>query len=150
MAIERVGGFVENILVSSVYRTAAMYVTDQDDFYNMVVAGDFRGTPRQLLDKIHAVEAELGRDRTKEIRNGPRSIDIDIEIFGRETVSEKDLVIPHERLTERAFVLKPLLEILQIMERNADKRNTDIPFETVFLEEKLSALGEQRIDLLSV
>ena len=71
MAIKRIGGFVEKLCVSSVYRTAAMYVTDQDDFYNMVVAGDFRGTPRQLLEKIHAVEAELGRDRAKEFRNVP-------------------------------------------------------------------------------
>lgn len=150
MAIKRIGGFVEKLCVSSVYRTAAMYVTDQDDFYNMVVAGDFQGTPRQLLEKIHAVEAELGRDRAKEFRNGPRSIDIDIEIFGKESVNESDLVIPHERLTERAFVMKPLLEILQIMEKNADKRITDIPFSSDFLYGKLSELGEQRIDLLSV
>ena len=127
-----------------------MDVTDQDDFYNMVVAGDFRGTPRQLLEKIHAVEAELGRDRAKEFRNGPRSIDIDIEIFGKESVNESDLVIPHDRSTERAFVMKPLLEILQIMEKNADKRITDIPFSSDFLYGKLSELGEQRIDLLSV
>ena len=150
MAIKRIGGFVEKLCVSSVYRTAAMYVTDQDDFYNMVVAGDFRGTPRQLLEKIHDVEAELGRDRAKEFRNGPRSIDIDIEIFGKESVNESDLVIPHERLAERAFVMKPLLEILQIMEKNADKRITDIPFSSDFLYGKLSELGEQRIDLLSV
>ncbi|MCQ2240547.1 2-amino-4-hydroxy-6-hydroxymethyldihydropteridine diphosphokinase [Treponema sp.] len=150
MAIERIGGFVSGVISSSVYRTAAMYVTDQDDFYNMVVAGDFRGTPRELLNKIHAVEAELGRDRSKEFRNGPRSIDIDIEIFGKESLNEIDLVIPHERLTERAFVLEPLLEILQTMEKNADKRNTDIPFEIAFLKEKLSELGDQRIELLSV
>ncbi|WP_407396799.1 2-amino-4-hydroxy-6-hydroxymethyldihydropteridine diphosphokinase [Treponema sp.] len=150
MAIERIGGFVDNLCVSSVYRTAAMYVTDQDDFYNMVAAGDFRGSPRELLDKIHVVESELGRDRSREIRNGPRSIDIDIEIFGSETVDDGDLVIPHERLTERAFVLKPLLEILQITEKDADKLSTDIPFTVAFLEKKLAALGDQRIEKLSV
>ncbi|MCI5830561.1 MAG: 2-amino-4-hydroxy-6-hydroxymethyldihydropteridine diphosphokinase [Treponema sp.] len=149
MAIERTGSFVDSLCVSSVYRTAPMYVTDQDYFYNMVIAGNFRGSPRELLEKIHIVEAELGRDRTKEIRNGPRSIDIDIEIFGKEAVSESDLIIPHERLTERAFVLKPLVEILKTMEKNADKRVMEIPFALDFLEEKLKATGNQGIEKLS-
>ncbi|MBQ0039437.1 MAG: 2-amino-4-hydroxy-6-hydroxymethyldihydropteridine diphosphokinase [Treponema sp.] len=143
MAIERIGGFVSNLSVSSVYRTAAMYVVDQEDFYNMVVTGDFEGSPRQLLDDIHRVESELGRDRTKEFRNGPRSIDIDIEFYGKERVAEPDLVIPHERIEERAFVLKPLLEII---EKDADKINADISF----LEKRLEQLADQRVEKLSV
>lgn len=149
-AIERIGSFVDNLCVSSIYKTGAMYVLDQDDFYNMVCAGEFRGTPRELLCKIHIIEAELGRNRANEIRNGPRSIDIDIEFFGKEFINEIDLIIPHEKLTERAFVLKPLLEILQKNENNADKEIADIPFKIDFLKEKLSALGDQRIELLSV
>ena len=77
------------------------------------------------------------------------SIDIDIEIFGKEAVSESDLIIPHERLTERAFVLKPLVEILKTMEKNADKRVMEIPFALDFLEEKLKATGNQGIEKLS-
>ena len=113
--------FVHGICVSSVYRTAAMYVTDQDDFFNMVVSGLFEGSPRGLLRRIHEVEAAFGRDRSREFRNGPRTLDIDIELFGNQEIREKDLVVPHERMTERAFVLVPLLEILpQYAERYTD------------------------------
>lgn len=143
LAVEKIGGFVDGLCVSSVYRTAAMYVTDQDDFYNMVVSGDFQGSARELLDEIHGVEAELGRNRANEIRNGPRSIDIDIEIFGKEVVREADLVIPHERLMERAFVLKPLLEIIK---KDADKISADISL----FEESLALLEDQRIEKISV
>lgn len=100
--------------LSSVYCTKAMYVTDQADFYNMAVCGMVEDsiTPHKLLESIHVIEAELGRDRAKEIRFGPRSIDIDIELFGSQTINDSVLQIPHPRLSERAFVLTPMLEIL--------------------------------------
>jgi len=87
----------------------------------MVVAGcvDNSMSPHDLLFRIHQIEASLGRDRSREMRNGPRSIDIDIEVFGNEIIHFSDsknamnnLDIPHPRLSERAFVLLPLLEIL--------------------------------------
>lgn len=98
---------------SSVYRTAAMYVTDQEDFFNMVLLGSYDGTPAELLDFIHETEASFGRNREMEIRNGPRPLDIDIELFGSQKISEQNLIIPHERISERAFVLKPLVEVLR-------------------------------------
>lgn len=110
--------FIKNANISSVYRTGAMYVTNQDDFYNMVLTGFYEGEPRELLDRIHEVEAELGRNRDNEFRNGPRSLDIDIELFGDRRIVEADLVIPHERMHERAFVLVPLIEVLR---ENADE-----------------------------
>lgn len=119
-----------------------MYVTDQEDFFNMVVSGNYSGTPHQLLDQIHLVEAEYGRDRSKEIRNGPRSLDIDIELFGNLKVNETDLIIPHERMCERAFVLKPLVEVLK---KSADDNKADI----VFYEEKLKKIKDQKIECLS-
>ncbi|MBQ9626649.1 MAG: 2-amino-4-hydroxy-6-hydroxymethyldihydropteridine diphosphokinase [Treponema sp.] len=104
---------------SSVYKTRAMYYEDQDDFYNMAVLGfvddNGRGGERDafaLLDAIHKIEARFGRDRSKEIRNGPRSLDIDIELYGSQKISAEDLTVPHPRLKERAFVLVPLVEIL--------------------------------------
>ncbi|MBR1913123.1 MAG: 2-amino-4-hydroxy-6-hydroxymethyldihydropteridine diphosphokinase [Treponema sp.] len=97
---------------SSLYRTKALYYTDQDDFYNMVVAGRFEGSAHDLLDFIHGIESKYGRNRAKEVRNGPRSLDIDIELFGQQVIREKNLVVPHERLLERAFVLVPLVEVL--------------------------------------
>ena len=99
---------------SSVYRTKAMYVEDQDDFYNMAVLGyvDDILSPFELLSYIHEIEAKYGRNREEEIRFGPRSLDIDIELFGDDVINTLDLQIPHIRIKERAFVLIPALEIL--------------------------------------
>lgn len=100
---------------SSIYRTRALYVIDQDNYYNMIIKGGVSDTmtPHCLLEKIHGIEAQYGRDRSKEIRFGPRTLDIDIELFGSEIVNTAELVIPHLRMKERAFVLIPLLEILR-------------------------------------
>ena len=99
---------------SSVYKTRAMYVEDQDDFYNMTACGFVYDnlSPQELLKQINNIEAEYGRDRSNEIRFGPRPLDIDIELFGDETINTPDLQIPHPRIAERAFVLVPALEIL--------------------------------------
>lgn len=114
-ACNELGSLLSEFMVSSVYRTKPMYVENQDDFYNMVVRGkvDDSITPEFLLDQIHSIEASLGRDRSKEIRNGPRSIDIDIEFFGSQKINTQILQIPHPRIAERAFVLIPMLEILK-------------------------------------
>ena len=101
---------IVHIKKSSLYRTTAMYYENQEDFYNMVVAGFYSGSPRELLDFIHEVERSLGRDRTKEFRNGPRTLDVDIELFDNEKINDSDLIIPHPRMEERAFVLIPMLE----------------------------------------
>ena len=72
------------MICSSIYITKAQIVTDQDDFYNMVISGQVADeeNPFEFLKKINQIEATYGRDRAKEIRFGPRSLDIDIEIFG--------------------------------------------------------------------
>ena len=113
-AIFELSKILRGVKFSSVYRTKAMYVCDQEDFYNMVLVGflDDGISARDLLGKIHEIEAAFGRDREKEIRFGPRSLDIDIEFFGKQKILDSDLQIPHPRLKERAFVLVPLLEIL--------------------------------------
>lgn len=113
-AVLRLKSLLHDLDCSSVYRTRPMYVTDQSDFFNMVVTGfvDDSLSPHVLLERIHQIEASLGRDRSREIRNGPRSIDIDIELFGKERIRTADLEIPHPRIAERAFVLVPMLEIL--------------------------------------
>lgn len=115
---------LSDVIFSSVYRTKAMYVTDQEDFYNMVVIGSVSDSsdPFELLHRIHCIETKYGRNREKEIRFGPRSIDIDIERFGNETVNHPDLQIPHIRIKERAFVLIPLLEIFS---ESADEKNRE-------------------------
>ncbi|MCQ2611437.1 MAG: 2-amino-4-hydroxy-6-hydroxymethyldihydropteridine diphosphokinase [Treponema sp.] len=112
-AVKELEKILDKAVISSVYRTKAMYVTDQDDFYNMVIAGLVEDNldPHSLLEQIHEIESSFGRDRSKELRFGPRSIDIDIEFFGNLKVNTAVLEIPHPRVKERAFVLEPLLEI---------------------------------------
>lgn len=114
IACKKLKSVLESLVCSSVYITKARYVTNQDDFYNMVVKGYVPDsmTPYDLLNIIHDIEAEGGRNREKEIRFGPRSLDIDIEEFGDTVVSDEILQIPHPRIQERAFVLIPALEIL--------------------------------------
>ena len=114
IACEKLKSVLESVVCSSVYITKARYVTNQDDFYNMVVKGYVSDSmsPYDLLNIIHEIEAEGGRNREKEIRFGPRSLDIDIEEFGDVVISDEILQIPHPRIQERAFVLIPALEIL--------------------------------------
>ena len=133
---------LQNVLkdctLSSIYKTKAMYVTDQEDFYNAAVFGYFSGTPEELLFKTQAIEALFGRNRANEFRNGPRTLDIDIELFGNETISTPKLEIPHPRLQERQFILIPLLDVL--------KENADIPCRSVF-EDYLKHLPDQGVQL---
>ena len=100
---------------SSVYKTPAMYVTDQEDFYNATALGFVADDADafDFLHKINEIEAKYGRDRAKEVRFGPRSLDIDIELFGDERIESPELQIPHVRMEERAFVLIPSIEVLQ-------------------------------------
>ena len=128
---------ITDLKASSLYRTAPLYYQDQEDFFNMVVAGHFVGSPRDLLAFTQQVETQLGRDRSKEIFKGPRSMDIDIELFGNERVQEPDLIIPHAGLTERAFVLMPMLEVFF--------QNADLSINKSFYSECLESLSHQEI-----
>lgn len=94
---------------SSLYETEPVGVTDQPLFLNMVLGLDVTLDPHTLLFRTQAIEHSLGRVRT--IPNGPRTIDIDILLYGDTVVSSETLVIPHARLHERAFMLVPLAEI---------------------------------------
>ena len=98
---------------SPVYRSApAGPVTAQPDFLNMVAGFPPGGglTPRGLLALLQEIEARHGR--TREVDKGPRTLDLDLLLFGEELVVEPDLVVPHPRLGHRAFVLQPLLDLL--------------------------------------
>jgi 2-amino-4-hydroxy-6-hydroxymethyldihydropteridine diphosphokinase len=91
------------------YRTAPCGLIGQPHFVNICVAAETDLSARALLNVIRAAETGLGRER--DIRWGPRTIDIDILAYGDTHIDEPDLTIPHPRLTERAFVLVPLLDI---------------------------------------
>ena len=107
---------LEDPRISGLYITEPQDVSDQPDFINAACTGLFSGTPFELLYRLNKIESDMGRDRSKSVRRGPRIIDIDILLFGDEVIDETDssqrsLIIPHPRLRERRFALVPLLEL---------------------------------------
>jgi 2-amino-4-hydroxy-6-hydroxymethyldihydropteridine diphosphokinase len=95
--------------VSSLYRSAPVGYLDQPDFINAVAQIETDLTPRALLDQLLAIERRYGRVR--DFPNAPRTLDLDILLYGECIVEEAGLAIPHPRMHERAFVLVPLAEI---------------------------------------
>ena len=95
--------------VSSLYRSAAVGYLDQPDFVNAVAGIETALAPRALLDALLEIERRYGRVR--EFPNAPRTLDLDIVLYGEAQVNERGLSIPHPRMHERAFVLVPLAEI---------------------------------------
>ena len=94
---------------SSLYRTAPIGHADQPDFINAVAQLETGLPAERLLAELQEVEARHGRKRS--FPNAPRTLDLDVLLFGDLTLDSPTLQIPHPRMRERAFVLKPLLEI---------------------------------------
>jgi 2-amino-4-hydroxy-6-hydroxymethyldihydropteridine diphosphokinase len=101
---------VEVVAVSTLRETDPVGFTEQPRFLNGAVAVETDLEPRQLLDELLGVERELGRTRDGP-RFGPRTIDLDLLVFGDREVSEPGLTVPHPRLAERVFALAPLAEL---------------------------------------
>ncbi|MGE6632296.1 2-amino-4-hydroxy-6-hydroxymethyldihydropteridine diphosphokinase [Bacillus sp. NPDC077027] len=95
--------------ISSIYETAPVGYENQDDFLNMAVKISTSLRPMQLLKLTQHIENELGR--TRDVRWGPRTADLDILLYNRENIESEQLVIPHPRMYERLFVLVPMSEI---------------------------------------
>ena len=94
---------------SSTYETEPTDIVDQPWFLNLVVLVETLHSPGELLGVCKEIEQELGRVPGR--RFGPRALDIDVLLYGRETIEEADLVVPHPRMHRRRFVLIPLVEI---------------------------------------
>jgi 2-amino-4-hydroxy-6-hydroxymethyldihydropteridine diphosphokinase len=103
-------GDVEVVAVSTLRETDPVGFADQPRFLNGVAAVDTELAPRDLLGRLLAVEQELGRTRVGP-RFGPRTIDLDLLLYGNDVVEEPGLTVPHPRLAEREFVLEPLAEL---------------------------------------
>jgi 2-amino-4-hydroxy-6-hydroxymethyldihydropteridine diphosphokinase len=101
---------VEVVAVSTLRETDPVGYLDQPPFLNAAAALDTELSPDALLDLLLAVERELGRTRGGP-RFGPRTIDLDLLLYGDETVDEPGLTVPHPRLHERVFALEPLAEL---------------------------------------
>jgi 2-amino-4-hydroxy-6-hydroxymethyldihydropteridine diphosphokinase len=96
--------------VSTLRETDPVGYLDQPRFLNGAAAVETELSPRELLERLLAVERELGRDRVGP-RFGPRTIDLDLLVYGDREVVEPGLTVPHPRLVERAFALEPLAEL---------------------------------------
>jgi len=98
----------EIVATSSVYETAPVGGPDQGPYLNAVVVLDTELPARRLLEECLAIEAAAGRQRRE--RWGPRTLDLDLLVYGAETIDEPGLTVPHPRMRERRFVLDPLAE----------------------------------------
>lgn len=107
-----IAGLAEKLVmtaVSSLYQTPPWGLTDQPDFLNLCLAAQTDLTPEELLTFVKNLEVALGRQPAE--RWGPRLIDIDILFYANQLVETETMTIPHPRLAERAFVLRPLADI---------------------------------------
>ena len=101
---------VRVVALSTIRETEPVGYLDQPQFLNAAAAIDTDLTPRELLDRLLGIERRLGRTREGP-RFGPRTIDLDLLLYGEEQVDEPGLAVPHPRLHERLFVLEPLSEL---------------------------------------
>lgn len=109
-AIARIGALADTRLAaqSSLFRTAPVNASG-DDYINAVVRVETRLPALQLLQALRAIEQDFGRERS--FRNAPRTLDLDILLYGDQMIDSEELIVPHPRMTQRAFVLIPLLQI---------------------------------------
>lgn len=115
-------GLLDDVRVSSVYETRPVHLADQPSFLNACCVGRTRLTPRQTLAELKHVEKLAGRTRGG-LRYGPRVLDLDLLLYDERYLREPDLVVPHPRLRERAFVLIPLREIAADWRVPGDERD---------------------------
>jgi len=109
-AVGRLAGFVHDLRISTYLDTTPVDVSgEQPDFLNAAATGTTALPPRELLAALLAVESERGRDRP--FHHAPRTLDLDLVLFGDRIIDEPGLVVPHPRFRERVFVLQPLAEI---------------------------------------
>jgi len=111
---------VRPVAVSALYESAPWGVTEQGAFLNAVCAAETELSPLGLLARLKEVERALGRIPGP--RWGPRPLDLDILLYDRVSVDSPDLQIPHPRLVEREFVLRPLVELEPMLEIPGDGR----------------------------
>ncbi|GAG93713.1 unnamed protein product, partial [marine sediment metagenome] len=110
-ARERLTKVIERMRMSRIYETEPLYVTNQPLFLNAVISGFAALSCFDLLDLIKTIEKQMGRNRDHELANGPRTLDIDILLFGKTVLNTDRLIIPHPKIGERMFVLIPLIEL---------------------------------------
>ena len=136
-AWQRLGALADSELqgCSPLYRTAPVDATGPD-YLNAVVQLDTSLAPHALLAALQGIEHSHGRQRS--VRNAPRTLDLDLLLYGDECINTPDLVVPHPRLHQRAFVLRPLADLAPDLDVPGCGRVTDL----------LAPLAGQRIQRL--
>lgn len=138
-AIELMRRFAVEVQPSRVYRTSPQGFRNQPAFYNSVCRISTRLTPFQLIERMLGIEAAVGRHRT--FRNAPRILDLDILLYNRLVLESPPLVLPHPRMAERLFVLRPLADIAPQLKH---------PVSGLTVREMLRALGGEDEGMLEV
>lgn len=136
-AVRQLATWSPQVELSNIYKTSPVGGPPQPDFLNAALRLRFVGPPHRLLDRLLALERDAGRVRIE--RWGPRILDLDILWVSGLTLSDPDLVIPHPRLRQRAFALRPLLDVAP--------EATD-PWDGVAYARVLAELGSSGIELL--
>jgi 2-amino-4-hydroxy-6-hydroxymethyldihydropteridine diphosphokinase len=108
-AVEALASLGDVVAISSIYETAPVAGPPQADYLNAVAVLETDLEPKELLGRLFAIETARGRERT--VRFGPRTLDLDLLLFDDAVIDEPDVSVPHPRMTERRFVLEPLLEV---------------------------------------
>ena len=108
-ALHRLSTILASIRVSRWYDTEPVGVAPQPRFLNGAVVGDTELSARELLDALLTIERERGRDRPSP--GAPRTLDLDLILYGDRVIDEDGLIVPHPRFRERRFVLEPLAEV---------------------------------------
>jgi len=108
-ALRRLASMLSSMKVSRWYETEPLGVGPQPRFLNGVVVGDTDLSARELLDALLAIERERGRERP--FPGAPRTLDLDLILYGDQVIDEDGLIVPHPRFRERRFVLEPLAEV---------------------------------------
>lgn len=132
--------------ISSIYETAPVGYVDQPSFLNIALFIKTNLNPQETLTVCQSVENTLGRVR--EIRWGPRIIDLDILLYNDENIETDNLIVPHPRMFERAFVLVPLLEIAKeplskkLLQAKNELLKLNVKEEEVYLWKKINSLDE--------
>ncbi|ANU15786.1 2-amino-4-hydroxy-6-hydroxymethyldihydropteridine diphosphokinase [Planococcus maritimus] len=115
---------ISNVKISSIYETAPVGYLDQGAFLNLAVRLETDLSPLDLLAVCQEVERNLQRERL--VRWGPRTVDLDILLYGQEQLATDELTIPHPRMYERAFVLVPLRDLLPSLVMPAELETQEV------------------------
>ncbi len=111
-----------DIQFSSVFRTKARDVEDQADFLNAVAVLDTSSSMEEIMVTLREIERTLGK--APPFRFGPRTIDLDLLLYGDEVLENPNLIVPHPRMHERLFVLKPLSELIDLEQKHPTLNQT--------------------------